>query len=65
MTKGYYTTKQLTERFCCSSRTLFRWMNKDCNPFPQPRLRPSGSHNLWAIDDVEAWEQQEAARTAA
>ncbi|WP_414430808.1 helix-turn-helix transcriptional regulator [Alcanivorax sp. IL3] len=65
MTKGYYTTKQLTERFSCSSRTLFRWMNKDANPFPQPRLRPSGSHNLWAIEDVDAWEEQEAARTAA
>lgn len=66
MIKGYWSTKDLKERYRCSSRTIFRWMKRDSNPFPQPRLKSSGSHNLWAIDDVEQWEdpkadQQEAA----
>lgn len=64
MTKGYLTTADLCTRYNCSSRTIHRWMNKDSCPFPQPRMRPSGSHNLWAIEDVENWEQQEAEKAA-
>lgn len=64
MTKGYLTTADLCARYNCSSRTLYRWMEKKNNPLPAPRMKPSGSHNLWAIDDVEQWELREAAKAA-
>ncbi|MDP2505416.1 AlpA family transcriptional regulator [Oceanobacter sp. 3_MG-2023] len=57
MVKGYWSTKDLCERFHCSSRTIFRWMKRDTHPFPQPINRAAGGHNRWAIDDVEQWEQ--------
>jgi len=63
--KGYYCTKELAARYRCSNRTIFRWMDRKKNPFPSPRIRCSGSQNLWAIDDVEAWEQQAAEQSAA
>lgn len=56
--KGYYSTKDLTARFRCSSRTIHRWMKRENNPFPNPRITGSGSQNLWAIDDVEIWEKE-------
>lgn len=59
MTKGYFTTAALCQRYGCSSRTLYRWMSKENNPMPAPAMRPSGSHNLWAMDDIEAWESRE------
>lgn len=64
MTKGYLTTAALCKRFGCSSRTLYRWMSKENNPMPAPAMRPSGSHNMWAIEDIEAWEERERAANA-
>jgi hypothetical protein len=58
MVKGYFSTKDLGERYRCSTRTIFRWMKREVNPFPEPRIVASGSHNLWAIDDVEEWEDK-------
>ncbi len=58
MIKGYWSTKDLRGRYRCSSRTIFRWMKREKHPFPEPRIRASGSHNLWAIDDVEQWETE-------
>ena len=63
MTRAYQSTKDLCERFRCSSRTLFRRMLRATNPFPAPRIRQSGSCNLWDADDVAAWEQREQERS--
>ncbi|USD22118.1 hypothetical protein MJO52_03005 [Microbulbifer variabilis] len=65
MIKGYWSTKDLSERYRCSSRTIFRWVERETNPFPKPRIKASGSHNLWAIDDVEQWEDQVSYQAAA
>lgn len=56
MVKGYITTSELMKRYGCSSRTIFRWMKRETNPFPQPRMKASGAHNRWALDDIEKWE---------
>ncbi len=58
MVKGYWSTKDLRERYRCSSRTIFRWIKREDNPFPPPRIVQNGAFNLWAIDDIEAWESQ-------
>lgn len=61
-TAPYYSTTDLRERFRCSSRTLFRWMKRDVNPFPAPCIRNRGSQNLWDGPQVRAWEQRERER---
>jgi hypothetical protein len=61
--QGYYSTKDLCDRFRCASRTIFRRMDRVENPFPAPRIRHAGSCNLWAIEDVRAWEIREYERT--
>jgi hypothetical protein len=60
---AYYSTKDLCERFRCSSRTLFRRMKRIANPFPAPCMKHAGSCNLWDADDVFEWEQRERERT--
>jgi predicted DNA-binding transcriptional regulator AlpA len=57
---GYWNIKRLSERFCKSRRTIFRWMKREKLPFPKPRLPGAGSDNLWAIEDVLAWEHARA-----
>lgn len=61
MSPAYHSTKDLCERFRCSSRTLFRRMKRARNPFPAPCMRHAGSCNLWDAVEVEAWEQRERA----
>lgn len=56
---GYHSTRDLCNRFRCSRRTIFRRMLRKRNPFPKPCIRQSGSHNLWATDEVAAWENAE------
>ncbi len=56
MTKGYWSTKDLSERYRRSSRTIFRWMKLEDKPFPPPRLKFGSGPNLWLIEDVENWE---------
>lgn len=56
---AYHSTKDLCARFRCSSRTLFRRMKRTENPFPHPCIRHRGSENLWAADDIAAWESRE------
>lgn len=65
MPNSYLSTKDLCERFRCSSRTLFRRMRRTLNPFPPPAIVHAGSFNLWDADDVSAWEgrERERART--
>jgi len=60
---NYHSTKDLCTRFRCSSRTLFRRMKREVNPFPQPCIRHSGSCNLWDSDEIAAWELRERALT--
>jgi hypothetical protein len=46
-----------------SSRTIFRRMQREANPFPPPRMQHAGSANLWDAADVAAWERRERERT--
>ena len=61
MSSTYLSTHDLSERFRCSSRTLFRRMKRARNPFPAPCIRHVGSCNLWDSEDVAAWERRERA----
>lgn len=61
MSSSYLSTHDLSERFRCTSRTLFRRMKRPRNPFPSPCMRHAGSCNLWDSEDVAAWEQRERA----
>lgn len=61
MSSTYLSTQDLSARFRCTSRTLFRRMKRTRNPFPAPCMRHAGSCNLWDADDVTAWEQRERA----
>ncbi|MBO9493813.1 helix-turn-helix domain-containing protein [Thalassotalea sp. G20_0] len=54
----YLTTAELADRFRCSNRTIYRWMKREKNPFPKPRLQHCGSSNRWAENDVLAWENK-------
>jgi hypothetical protein len=62
MTISYHSTKDLCDRFRCSSRTLFRRMKRAVNPFPAPCIQCAGSFNLWDAAEVAAWETRERAR---
>lgn len=61
MSTMYHSTKDLCDRFRCSSRTLFRRMKRPRNPFPQPCMRHAGSFNLWDASEVAQWEARERA----
>ena len=61
MSSSYLSTHDLSDRFRCTSRTLFRRMKRVRNPFPAPCMRHAGSCNLWDSEDVAAWEQRERA----
>jgi hypothetical protein len=34
-------------------------MKRTENPFPHPCIRHRGSENLWAANDIAAWESRE------
>jgi len=61
MSSSYLSTHDLSKRFRCASRTLFRRMKRVRNPFPAPCMRHAGSCNLWDSEEVAAWEQRERA----
>ncbi|WP_417535128.1 hypothetical protein [Methylophaga sp.] len=63
MVREYLSTKDLCQRFRCSSRTIFRRMTREENPFPQPLIRQAGSFNLWCADAVKEWEALEIERS--
>ena len=63
MAREYQSTKDLCERFRCSSRTIFRRMKRRHNPFPAPCIKHAGSFNLWDADEVKEWEEREKERT--
>lgn len=60
----FMRTSELLGRYGWSDCTLYRKMKrgKGKNPYPQPRIRQrgKGAENLWAIEDVHAWEEEEA-----
>lgn len=64
MIKGYWKTKTLCERYQISARTLSRWQKREHNPFPSPRIQEKGSQDLYAIDDVLAWEESAHKKSA-
>ncbi len=65
MAAMYESTQDLCKRLRCTSRTLFRRMKRQRNPFPAPCMRHAGSCNLWDAAEVAAWEarEREHART--
>jgi predicted DNA-binding transcriptional regulator AlpA len=65
MTTGYHSTRDLRERFRCSSRTIFRRMKRSENPFPAPCMRHAGSFNLWDAEEIAEWERKERQRAVA
>lgn len=59
MIKGYMSRKSLMNRYDISKTTFDRW--RENKGFPEPRFGEGKSLRLWAIDDVEAWEQAQFA----
>lgn len=59
----YIKTKALSNRLCCSERTLFRRIKRSYNPLPKPVIKNKGSSNLWLIDDILEWEMREVERS--
>ncbi|NQZ54153.1 MAG: hypothetical protein HRT93_07880 [Piscirickettsiaceae bacterium] len=53
---GFFTSKELGERYKISSRTLNRWQNRSSHPFPKPTIPATGSLNRWSYETVEEWE---------
>ncbi|RDL44318.1 hypothetical protein DN730_07895 [Marinomonas piezotolerans] len=59
VSKGYWGTRSVLKRFDVkSSKTLWRWMNREDNPFPKPDIVQNGAENLWKIETVLAFEQR-------
>jgi hypothetical protein len=63
MTSAYHSTRDLCERFRCSSRSIFRRMRRTRNPFPSPCIKQYGSSNLWDAEQVATWELKERERS--
>lgn len=54
--KKYFRLDELAARFCCTKRSIYRWMALDACPFPAPKINRQGVSPLWAAADVLAWE---------
>lgn len=50
----YYSTKELADRYKCSTRTIARWTSS--RGFPRPAMASRGYGSLWLIEDVVRWE---------
>lgn len=59
----YLNTKDLSNHYRCSPRTIFRKMRRPDNPMPAPVIKTVGSSNLWLIDDILNWDASERRRT--
>ena len=62
--RTYISTRELCDRYRCSSRTIFRRMKREINPFPPACMKHSGSCNLWDTQEVTDWEEREIEKTA-
>ncbi|MBN7783669.1 AlpA family phage regulatory protein [Ponticoccus gilvus] len=58
----YLSDKQLADRFAVSRRTIWNWF--DAGHFPAP-VRLSRSVTRWRLPDVEAFENERIAASAA
>lgn len=63
MTEQYLSTRDLTNRYRCSSRTIFRKMKRNNNPLPSPVIKQAGAPNLWCAQQVSDWDRRERVRT--
>ena len=59
----YLNTKDLCNRYRCSSRTIFRKLRRAKNPMPSAIIKTVGSSNLWLFDDILNWDKSEERRT--
>lgn len=62
MAYRYLSTKDLCERYRCSSRTIFRKMKRADNPFPAPCMKQMGACNLWDAAEISKWDEREIKR---
>jgi len=53
----YTTTVELCAYFRCTPRTLKRWQERETNPMPAPKMRPSGQHFLYSKEEIDKWEE--------
>lgn len=52
----YLNMTDLTIRYKCSKRTIYRWMSLEKNPFPKPKIEQTGVSSLWLETDIDAWD---------
>jgi len=63
LTGQYLNTKDLCDRYRCSSRTIFRKLRRENNPLCPAVIKTVGSSNLWLLEDIIEWELSEMRRT--
>lgn len=56
----YFSTNQLLERYDLTApKSLYNWrVNKG---FPKPKIACNGGKNLYDAQEVQAWEEKQAA----
>jgi predicted DNA-binding transcriptional regulator AlpA len=57
----YIESSCILKKFKITRQTLWRWMNREIRPFPEPRIGSDSrnQHNKWALEDVLSWEKRE------
>lgn len=60
---SYYIGRNLMDRYQITSTTLWRWQQDPKLEFPAP-VKLNG-RNMWASEDVHAWERKRATRRGA
>ncbi|MGI1678765.1 MAG: hypothetical protein K6L75_08545 [Cellvibrionaceae bacterium] len=63
MNKMFYTTRDLTERWNCSERTVFRMMARKELPLPPPDLQEQGSSNRWLVSTIDDFDLERMKNT--
>lgn len=62
MAEGFFTAKQVMERYHFTEMTLWRWLNSDKVGFPKPMV--INRRRLFREEDIASWERQKAAGAA-
>jgi predicted DNA-binding transcriptional regulator AlpA len=60
---AFLPANRVWSRYGVTSMTLHRWLRDDRLHFPKPML--IGRMRFWRIADLEAWEAERSARSAA